>query len=612
MWLIEELSARNPPPGVVSELFEQLWNNWSGSDRLRTMDTAKDGLSDEVTAALDRIWTGHNGVTADDLETATLDFKEDPVHHRGGNPDAKAVDLLIDATICFANGDAGDARLVFGINDKKSGPAAFTGTDRDAEELTRKIFNATRPNLRVEPTVVTVHGCRIIAFRIPAALTVYTRTSGAATYRDGDRCFPLEGERRRALEYRRANPDYTARASLVTADQLDPDALAHARELIARTRTTRGDTAPPPRSTTEILQLLDLLTASGDLTVAAEILFHRRPGDRPLARFLYRNSPMGQPTVTELREPLVLMSGRLHDLVRLHADTEISRVDLGLGQEAPVPTFPAQAVDEVITNALVHRDWGLTDAVVVDQSALTLTVTSPGGLPVGVRVDRLLSTPSRPRNPCLMNALRVLGLVEQSSRGFDRMWLAMLSTGREVPTVEVDDFSVSVSMYAGEPDAAFIRVLAAMRSSFGDEISGDVGCVAVLRYLTRHSVLSLSTAAKILETPEPQASQIMAFMVGKNVVVAGDTGRGEWVLSDRSRDLVGASMDIPPAVPTVQRWIEERVATGDAVTNRDVVTATGADSREVTTILRYLQTSGVLTKDPEGPGRGPAVRWIAV
>ena len=287
-------------------------------------------------------------------------------------------------------------------------------------------------------------------------------------------------------------------------------------------------------------------------------------------------------------------------------------MDLGLGQESPVPTFPAQAVDEVITNALVHRDWGLTDAVVVDQSALTLTVTSPGGLPAGVRVDRLLSTPSRPRNPCLMNALRVLGLVEQSSRGFDRMWLAMLSTGREVPTVDVDDYSVSVSMYAGEPDADFIRVLAGVRSAFGDEISGDVGCVAVLRYLTRHSMISLSSASKLLETAEPQVAQIMTFMVGKGVIVPGDAGRGEWILSGRSRELVGASMDVPPAVPTVQRWIEEKVSAGDAVTNRDVVAATGADAREVTTILRYLQTSGVLTKDPTGPGRGPAVRWIAV
>ncbi|WP_312899422.1 ATP-binding protein [Corynebacterium variabile] len=576
------------------------------------MDTVQGSLPTQVTEALERIWEGCDGVTADDLETATLDFKEDPVHHRGGNPDAKAVELLIDAMVCFANGDAGDAWLVFGIGDRRSGPEAFTGTDRDAMALTGKIFNATRPNLRVEPTVVTVHGCRIIAFRVPAGLTVYTRTSGAATYRDGDRCRPLEGEVRRHLEYRRANPDYTARASSVGADQLDPDALAHARELIARTRTTRGDTTPPPQTTGEILRLLDLLTASGGMTVAAEILFHRRPGDRPLARFLYRNSPMGQPTVTELREPLVLMFGRLHDLVRLHADAEIARVDLGLGQEAPVPTFPAQAVDEVITNALVHRDWGLMDAVVVDQSALTLTVTSPGGLPAGVRVDRLLSTPSRPRNPCLMNALRVLGLVEQSSRGFDRMWLAMLSTGREVPTVDVDDYSVSVSMYAGEPDADFIRVLAGVRSTFGDEISGDVGCVAVLRYLTRHSVLSLSSSAKLLETSESQASQIMTFMGGKNVVIPGDTGRGDWVLSEQSRDLLGASMDVPPAVPTVQRWIEERVAAGNSVTNRDVVTATGADPREVTTILRYLQTSGVLTKDPTGPGRGPAVRWIAV
>lgn len=573
------------------------------------MTSVHDLLPTEVAAALDRIW---DGAVADDLETATLDFKEDPVHHPGGNPDAKAIELLIDATICFANGEAGDAYLVFGVGDRRHGPDAFTGTDRDADELTRKVFNSTRPNLRIEPTVVDSHGCRIIVFRVPAGLTVYTRTSGAATYRDGDRCRPLEGEVRRNLEYRRTNPDYTARPSRIPAADLDPDALARARDLITRSRAVRGDGVPAPRTTDELLQLLDLVTASGKPAVAAEILFHRRPGDRPLARFLYRNSPMGQPMVTELCDPLVMTAGRLQELVRIHADEEIIRVDLGLGQEAAVPTFPAAAVDEVITNALVHRDWGLTDAVVVDQSALTLTVTSPGGLPAGVRADRLLSTPSRPRNPCLMNALRVLGLVEQSSRGFDRMWLAMLATGREAPSVEVDDYAVGVTMYAGEPDTAFIRALASMRTEFGDGIVDDVACVSVFRYLTRHAVISLSGAVRLLQMSETSTGQMMAFTVSQGLTVPTGVRSGEWTLSERARSLIGESMDVPPAVQTVQRWVEERIAAGESLTNREIAEATGADSREVTTILRYLKASGVVQKDPEGPGRGPSVRWTGV
>ncbi|KAA8719725.1 ATP-binding protein, partial [Corynebacterium flavescens] len=96
----------------------------------------------------------------------------------------------------------------------------------------------------------------------------------------------------------------------------------------------------------------------------------------------------------------------------------------------------------------------MTDPGVVDQSALMLKVQSPGSLPTGVASDKLLSTQSMPRNPCLMNAMRVLGLVEQSSQGFDRMWLSMLISGREAPEVEEGSESVSVTFLAGTPVAS--------------------------------------------------------------------------------------------------------------------------------------------------------------
>lgn len=570
---------------------------------------------EQVPAFIDDALTAiFEGATGNDRESAVLDFKEDPARTgERGNADARAIEILLDEAICFANGVAGDGYIVFGVADKTPGPAAFTGTDRDADYLVKRILDKTRPPLRVEGRTVERNGATLILFRVPEGLTVYTRTSGAATQRVGTSCLPLEGTARRQLEHVRTNPDFTARPSHISVDELDADALAQARHLLRTSREARGDNVTPPHTTADLLRLLDLLTPAGQPTVAAEILFHRSTADRPLARYCYRNSPMGQPTITDLRDPLVLSARRLQELVRTHSDTEIARVDLGLGQEASVPTFPAQAVDEVTTNALVHRDWALTEPVVIDHAALTLKVTSPGGLPPGVDESRLLTTPSRPRNPSLMNALRILGLVEHSSAGFDRMWLSMLRTGRRAPVVETDDYAVTVTFHAGNPDDRFIRALNTLDSGLnqGSRISDDVSAVVVFRYLADHSVLTLTTAEKVLQASVDDARQTMAHHVSTGLVIPTETRPDEWTLSTRARDLIADTLPVPPAAPTVQKWIEEHIAAGEALTNRTIASATGAAGPEITTTLRFLRASGVIRKDPAGPSRGPGVQWVS-
>lgn len=550
------------------------------------------------------------GKTANELESSTLDFKEDPAHRSREGTDAKAVEMLVNEAICLANGTAGDAYIVLGVADKVPGAAALTGTHRDPRYLEKKIFDTTKPNLRVEASAVSIEEANLIIVRVPAVLAVYGRTNGAASHRVGTECKPLDEDTRRRLYYQRANPDFTAQSSRFGAEDLDPEALAAARDLIVRYRSARGDTSSALVTTGEMLRTLDLGRSDGMMTLAAEILFHRHGSDRPHSRYFYRNTPMGQPTVTDFNEPLVIAARRLHELVRVHSDVELARVDLGMGPEAAVPLFPSRAVDEAITNALVHRDWAMMEPVVVDQSALVLKVQSPGGLPSGVDSGRLLSTQSRPRNPCLMNAMRVLGLVEQTSQGFDRMWLSMLTSGRDVPEVEAGAGSVAVTFFAGAPDKEFIQVLNRVNAQLFPGMLDDVACVLIFRHLTNHSVLSLSVAAALLQMPEGEARQIMVYLVQKNLVSPIDERRDEWTLSEAARALTRPMLSVPLALPNVQKWIEERIFSGQSVTNKEISKATEAPSRDVTAVLQFLLRSGVVKKDPAGPSRGSGVRWI--
>lgn len=560
-----------------------------------------------VRTALDRVWAGAKG---DKAESASVDFKEDPAHHpQQRNPDAKATELIVDAAVCFANGEGEVSYIVFGVSDCVAGPEALTGTKRDASDLAAKVFQKTVPHLHVEAWPVYYRKRRLILFRVPRGLTVYTTAKGTATYREGKKCEPLQGEYRRTLEYRRMNPDHTARPSEVKISELSEEALAQGRALLENQWQSRGNIDALPATTEGLLGVLDLLTNDGHLTIAGQILFAWPSGDRPLVRYHYRNTPAGEPKTMVVDQPLALAATVLQRRIKERASEEIARVQLGLGQEVPIPYLPTQAIDEVVTNALVHRDWALLSPIVIDQSSMMLKVSSPGGLPPQVRADRLLSTPSRPRNQLLMHAMNKLGLAEQASRGFDRMWLSMLSSGRNEPEVETDEYHVDVTLYAEEPDEQFLRFLAGVREIYGADFAKDVNVVIALKYLTKHPVLSTAQAGKIMQAPERDARQNLLFMAHRGFIEEFDEG---WALSGKTRAGVGVLPGALPEPVSLVAWIEEKTRAGQPLTNKQIAEATGAPAHEVTAALRKLRAEGRVRKDPEGPSRGAGVLWLGV
>ena len=567
----------------------------------------------EVAAALDAIRAGGTGAA---FESPTLDFKEDPnrVRRTGGsrgNPDAKVVDMLLDASICFANGSAGDAHIVLGVADKQPGADAFTGTGYDPEWLEHRVFEGTVPQLRIEAREILHNGTRLVLIRVPEGLSVYSRTNGAARRRIGTSCEVLSNDERRDLLFSRSNPDFTARSSDLSIDELDPLALRHGRELLSARRAAVGDTTPVPAEPLVFLRELGLLTASGALTVAAVLMFDQpRPG-KVIARHLQRRVPGGDPAVTEISGAIVLAAEQLQDIITRHADSEIARVDLGGGQEVAVPAFPVTAVDEIVANALVHRDWAMSSPVVVDQAPRLLKVWSPGPLPHGVDIHRILTVQSVPRNHRLMAGMRQLGLAEESSRGFDRMWRSMLATGREAPEIEAGEFSLTVTLIASKPDTEFIAALARLRDVFGADVVDTVTSLIVLRHLSRAPLMTARQVESMTHGAAAESRQVMSWLEDVGVVQSVNDRGDEWVLTSRARTCLGPALTTDVAAVSVQEWIEEHLRAGEWLTNREIVHATGADAREVTGLLSYLRQSGRLQKDPSGPSRGPGVRWGA-
>jgi ATP-dependent DNA helicase RecG len=101
-----------------------------------------------------------------DLESATLDFKED-----GRSVDDTLRDLA-QASLCFANASGGV--LVLGVADKLSGPPAFKGTRLDVVQLQKRIYDLSRPPLLVDIKEESRSGIRLLLVFVPQSFEIHS------------------------------------------------------------------------------------------------------------------------------------------------------------------------------------------------------------------------------------------------------------------------------------------------------------------------------------------------------------------------------------------------------------------------------------------------------
>lgn len=555
--------------------------------------------------ALQRILAG---ATAASIETETLDFKRDPhtVTGRGasGNPQSRLVEELVDAVVCFANSRGG--RIVLGVDDRTPGRGAFIGTAADKAFLRNRIYGNTRPQLVVPIEEIDFEGVRLLLITVPEGVDLVTDSKGTARRRRGTSCTPLTEDERRALAHERRNPDLTARISDRSWTEVDASAMRQARSLLGQLVDLRNQMAD--LDDLGLLRALNVVDRDDRLLVAGEILFCRPEQD--VVDMVTRSAAGAEPSVRRLREPLVILQPIVLDLVHVNIDPESAHVPLAGGQEIVLPDFSPIAIDEAVTNALVHRDYALADRVVIDHSPNVLRIWSPGGLPFGVTQDRLLSTVSTPRNATLMAAMQQLGLAERASRGIDRMFREQIRVGQQVPGIRADEYSVEVYFTSSAPNRAFAGYAATLPRQQRENI--DV--MLVLAQLCQRPSLTVSEASRLLQVSEVEArDRLAALATGSEALIERDGGTRHgirWRLRGSVASALGTAVKHRARSDSARPRIEAHLEEYGWITNRTIRNMFDLDVQQASQLLRELRAANVLIKDPDGPQRGPAIRWL--
>jgi ATP-dependent DNA helicase RecG len=189
-----------------------------------------------------------------------------------------------------------------------------------------------------------------------------------------------------------------------------------------------------------------------------------------------------------------------------------------------VPDYPERAFREAVANALIHRDYTRIGAVHIQWHQDRVEIMNPGGFPEGVRLDNLLVTPPRPRNPLLADAFKRAGIVERTGRGIDTIFYEQLRNGRPAPSYDrTTEVSVVLVLPGGSANLEFAKLVAeesqADRSLSLDEL-------LILNQLWLNRRLSTAEAAQIIQKPEGDARGRLQRLVESGLVESRGERKG--------------------------------------------------------------------------------------
>lgn len=567
-------------------------------------------------AAMDAIRVVLAGTRAEAAETDLVDFKvEEGSVGGGGRPIAigprheAAAAALAEAAACMANTVTGGI-LVVGVKDDRAGVGALTGAVSDAAWLRERIWALTQPGLVVDVEEVIEQGARLLLVNVPDQLEEI-RHNGRLRTRIGARCVDLSGDRARQFLEERRGYDWSAQPSGLRLSHATPEALASAR------RHYTEEHGNAPGSDRELVRRLGLLVDDDPEDPAfnragALLLCPFEPGVERLRLLVTRAEGSASHAGTPpLAAPLLPAFDQV--MTKLLDAFSSTRKVVGT-QRVLLRPIPETVVREALVNAVMHRDHRLDRAAIIalaiGDPPGVLKVRSPGGLPAGVSVDRLIAAPSRPRNPVLAEAMRVLGLAEREGVGIDTMYRLMLQDGHAVPEIVEADGEVVVRLQGGEPDVSvrgFFDVIGSRVPALRDS---TLAAIAVSALLSQRVLRAEDLAVAGQATPA-DAATVLADLEKAGAVSRLLNGALAFRLSDEGRRSLAGRIRYRTPIAIEQH---EDLVLAYLDSHPEISSAAASDLLDIS-LVRASQVLGALVKRgtirrATDQRRGPGVRYV--
>ncbi len=528
---------------------------------------------------------------------------------------------LVETVVCLANRSNDDLGwLLIGVEDdgRVSGARPRHENGRtDPMRVQALIGNRTRPSLSARAEIVALDGKEVLMIEVPAVRQPVGTADGRYLRRviggDGKpACVPLHFHEMQSRQADLGLLDYSAlRLDAIGFDALDPLEFDRYRRTIRENRH-RGDAVLLDLDNLELAKALGAVEqANGNVAVRVLglLLFGR---EDVLTSILPAHETAFQvlsDTDVEVNDffrwPLLRVMEELE--ARFRVRNREKEILVGMTRVG-VPDYPERAFREGVANALTHRDYTRLGTVHVQWHPDRLEISNPGGFPNGVRLDNLLVTPPRPRNPLLADAFKRAGIVERTARGIDTIFVEQIRTGRPAPSyARSTGVDTVLELLGGTANLGFVR-LVVEQSRQGRPFSQDE--LLLLNALERERRLPISDAAATIQRGKSDAEiRLRKLQESGMVEVSGTAGRQVFQLTEAVRRQLGDRTDARRGrVETMPHdvLVRQYVDAHGSISRKDVVVLCAISAPQAYRLLKKMEAEGILRQVGT---RGSGVRY---
>ena len=433
---------------------------------------------------------------------------------------------ILGYVVALANANGG--YLVLGMED--AFPHKVVGTSQ-CENALGKLENEIYKALQIPVDAYELfdeQNNRVVVVEIPRhPVGKALRFEDVPLWRSGEELIPMPDKVLFSI-LQETDPDYSqAICEGVTIDDLDKEAIDILKEKYARKQNNPTFTSLSDRQALSDLKLIEgnkVTNAAVLLVGKAEIIQQNFPQAKVQHEFRTTEGQERFDKRLSFVAPFYILIDQLWKAVN---DRNGSVPVQEGAYMLDIPFFNEEVIREVINNAFAHRDYRLASEIVIKQYPTKLSVISPGGFPIGVTLENILTVSSTPRNRLLADVLAATGIVERSGQGMDVIFRLTLSEGKQTPDYsKTNDYQVTAILSATVKDPGFALFIKSIQQELPEN--------------QKLSVFDVLTFCAIREGKQPKDKEIAKRLYSMGYLEKrGKTSAIRYILPRRYYELTG-------------------------------------------------------------------------
>ncbi len=445
---------------------------------------------------------------------------------------------FLKTVVAFANGHGG--RIIFGIDDETHDVVGIESDNlfKTADSVSNMIYDNCMPQIMCDVSLQTLQNKTVIVAQIyPGEHTpYYIKSLGlengcfvrlSATTRLADR------DTIRALMFEGSNTGFdrtVQREKFVLEKELRSFCNSLKATAIKNCKTDEQRRNIKPLTKNNLLSWQLLYENNGRLcrTNAFDLLSKNSLWCAKIQCAVFKGTDRS--VFVDRREFTGPIQQQIEDaysfvLRNIHLGAEIK----GLFRQ-DVYEIPPTAIRELIINAVLHRSYLEVSHIQIAIFDDRLEITSPGGLPKGITIERMKQGFSKVRNEAIANAFHYMRLIEQWGTGIPRIIDSLKDSGLAEPEFIDMEIAIRTNIYRKTDDKPTTKPKTDDKPTTKPETDDKPTTKRnakslILEYLENHEECALKELSEMLGLKATQTKFYLYDLVESGKIIAKGANR---------------------------------------------------------------------------------------